>query len=137
MEIPVKIKVKTTIDREETFELLVFGRFFRKENAYFLQYDEVMEEGTVKTIVKLTKEEVLILRSGAIKMRLPFQLNRKLNGNYQLPFGVFQTTTLARELDFSYEKNQGHLHIVYDFEMQDEPAGTYQLEISFQEEHKK
>ncbi|MED3623826.1 YwiB family protein [Neobacillus thermocopriae] len=137
MEIPVKIKVKTTIDREETIELLVFGRFFRKENASFLQYDEVMEEGTVKTIVKWTKEEVLILRSGAIKMRLPFQLNRKLNGRYQMPFGVFQTTTLARKLDFSFEKNKGQLHIVYDFEMQGEPAGTYQLEISFQEEHTK
>lgn len=133
-EIPVKINVKTTIDQGETFELVVFGRFFQKEHASFLQYEEIMEEGRVRTIVKLAAEEALILRSGAVKMRLPFQLGKSLSGSYQMPFGVFETTTLARKMEYTIDNGSGRIDIVYDFAMQGAHAGTYHLEISFQEE---
>lgn len=138
MEIPVKINVKTTIDDQEMFELTVFGRYFQKDQASYLQYEEVMEEGAVRTIVKAapTKDEALILRSGAVKMRLPFELGRKLRGSYEMPFGTFETTTKARKLDHSFENGSGQISILYDFAMQGTPAGTYHLEISFQEEQK-
>jgi uncharacterized beta-barrel protein YwiB (DUF1934 family) len=134
MEMPVKVKVKTTIDNKESFELVVFGQFFEKDNASFLKYEEAHEEGTVRTIVKLAGDEALILRGGAVKMRLPFRLNTRLNGSYELPFGVIETTTLARELDFHVDNGKGRIAIVYDFAMQGELAGRYQLEISFQAE---
>lgn len=134
-EIPVKINVKTTIDRQETFELTVFGRYFQKGNADFLQYEEVIEEGNVRTIVKMAQNEALILRGGALKMRLPFELNRKLNGSYELPFGQFGTETKARRMDYSYENGKGRFEILYDFSMEGSPQGTYHLEIVFQEEN--
>lgn len=134
MEIPVKVNVKTTIDEQESFELVVFGRYFEKDNASFLKYEEVHEEGTVRTIVKMAGEEALILRGGAVKMRLPFRLNKKLNGSYELPLGMFETTTLARKLDFCVANGSGRVEIEYDFAMQGEHAGSYHLEISFQEE---
>lgn len=133
-EIPVKIHVKTTIDGQETFDLHVFGRYFQKGNADFLQYEEVMEEGSVRTIVKMAAEEALILRGGAVKMRLPFELNRKLNGSYELPFGQFAIVTKAKRMDYSYENRKGSFEIVYDFSIEGSPQGTYHLEIAFQEE---
>lgn len=129
-ERPVKINVKTTIDEQETFELTVFGRYYQKGNASFLQYEEVLEEGTVRTIVKMAPEEALILRSGAVKMRLPFRLHLKMRGSYELPFGVFETMTLAR----SIKHTEGSFDILYDFTMQGSPGGTYHLEITFQED---
>ncbi|WP_235846998.1 DUF1934 domain-containing protein [Neobacillus soli] len=132
MEIPVKIKVKTTIDEQETFELTAFGRYYKKNHAFFLQYEEVMEEGSVRTIVKVAADEALILRGGAVKMRLPFRLHEKLHGSYEMPFGTFETTTLARRI----KHTEGHLDILYDFVMQGAASGTYHLEISFQEDLK-
>jgi uncharacterized beta-barrel protein YwiB (DUF1934 family) len=134
-EIPVKINVKTTIDRQETFELHVFGRYSQKGNADFLQYEEVMEEGNVRTIVKMAAEEALILRGGAVKMRLPFELNRKLNGSYELPFGQFAIVTKAKKMNYSHENGKGRFEIVYDFLMEGSSQGTYHLEIVFQEEN--
>jgi uncharacterized beta-barrel protein YwiB (DUF1934 family) len=131
-EIPVKIIVKTTIDQQETFELTVFGRYYKKENASFLRYEEVLEEGIVRTIVKVAAEEALILRGGAVKMRLPFRLHEQLRGSYEMPFGVFETTTLARKI----EHTEGHIDILYDFAMPGSGGGTYHLEITFQEEMK-
>ncbi|MFJ5717036.1 DUF1934 domain-containing protein [Neobacillus sp. NPDC093127] len=131
-EIPVKINVKTTIDDQETFELVVFGRAYHKGDAFFLRYEEVLEEGTVRTIVKVATEEALILRAGAVKMRLPFRLHKKLRGSYEMPFGTFETLTLARRI----EHKEGLIDIVYDFTMQGTPSGTYHLEITFQEDIK-
>lgn len=131
-EIPVKIRVKTTIDRQESFELLTFGRYFQKDGAAFLKYEEVQEEGTVRTIVKVAGSGALILRGGAVKMRLPFELDRKLRGSYELPFGVFETTTVAKRI----EHTEGRIDILYDFAMSGEHAGTYHLEITFEEERK-
>lgn len=131
-EIPVKIKVKTTIDQQESMELQVLGRYLEKGAASFLKYEEVQEEGTVRTIVKVSANEALILRGGAVKMRLPFEVNRVLRGSYEMPFGVFETLTLAKRI----EHTEGRMEILYDFAMQGEHAGTYHLEITFQEERK-
>ncbi|MEH7115844.1 DUF1934 domain-containing protein [Neobacillus vireti] len=132
-EVPMKINVKTTIHQQEgseTIELKVFGRYFEKDGAAFLKYEEVLEEGTVRTIVKITPGEALILRGGAVKMRLPFKLHKKLRGSYEMPFGVFETMTMTRRLEHS----MGLIDILYDFTMQGSPGGTYHLEITFQEE---
>jgi uncharacterized beta-barrel protein YwiB (DUF1934 family) len=134
MEIPVRVNVKTTIDEGESYELMVFGRYFEKDQASFLKYEEAQEEGSVRTIVKWSGEDMLILRGGAVKMRLPFRLNKKLNGSYELPFGVFETTTMARKMAITMEKGSGYVEIEYDFAMQGEHAGRYRMEITFQEE---
>ncbi|WML41682.1 DUF1934 domain-containing protein [Neobacillus sp. OS1-2] len=131
-EIPVKINVKTTINDEETFELVVFGRYYQKNQASFLQYEEALEEGTVRTIVKASKEEALILRGGAVKMRLPFRLHKKTRGSYEMPFGTFETITHAHRIT----QSEGLIEILYDFTMKGSPGGTYHLEIRYQEDHK-
>lgn len=135
-EIPVKINVKTTIDKQETIELVVFGRYHQRDEAAFLQYEEVLEEGNVRTIVKVMADDALILRGGAVKMRLPFVLHQKRTGSYEVPFGVFETTTRTHKLNYSYENGSGLIDIVYDFALQGSHAGTYHLEIHFQEERK-
>ncbi|WP_235824704.1 DUF1934 domain-containing protein [Bacillus salipaludis] len=135
-EIPVRINVRTTIDQQESFELRLFGQYFEKGNASYLKYEEAMEEGSVRTIVKMTAGEGLILRGGSVKMRLPFELNRKLNGSYEMPFGQFETTTLTKNLEHSFENGKGLIDILYDFTMQGSPAGTYHLQITFQEDKK-
>ncbi|MED4224086.1 DUF1934 domain-containing protein [Neobacillus cucumis] len=129
----MKIKVKTTIHQQEgseTMELTVLGRYLEKDGAVFLKYEEALEEGTVRTIVKVTSEEALILRGGAVKMRLPFMLHKKRRGSYEMPFGVFETMTMTKRLEYS----KGLIDILYDFTMQGSPAGTYHLEITFQED---
>lgn len=138
-QIPVKIKVKTTIWNDvdkDTFELQTFGQYYEKNDSIFLQYEEVMEEGKIKSIVKVSSTEALILRSGAINMRMVFQTEKKLQGRYETSLGSMPMTTLTKKLDYFFEETakKGIMTILYDLEMQGSLAGTYQLEISFEEE---
>lgn len=138
-QMPVKIKVKTDIrdgSRKETFELIAFGRYYIKENACFLQYDEAMEAGTAKTIIKSAGDEGLILRSGAVKMRLPFKRNKRQSGSYQTPYGVLEMETVTKRFDHQFDEQtgQGSIDILYELKMQGSTAGTYHLYITFVEE---
>lgn len=136
----VKINIKTTINQDhhrEMIELTAFGRFYQKDKAFFLQYEEAAEEESTRTIVKIAGDKALILRSGAIKMRLPFAINKETKGTYELPFGKFEAVAVAKRIEHSYdvENSKGCIDILYDFSMQGaSEAGTYHLEITFQEE---
>ncbi|MBU8881009.1 DUF1934 domain-containing protein [Bacillus sp. FJAT-29790] len=138
-QVPVKIKVKTDIrdgSNKDTFELTAFGRYYIKENARFLQYDEVVEEGTAKTIIKMSDQEGLILRSGAVRMKLPFKMNKKLKGTYHTPYGVFDMDTLTKRLDHQFDEQTGFgsIDLLYELKMQGAQSGTYHLAITFEEE---
>ncbi|MFO1442184.1 DUF1934 domain-containing protein [Bacillus sp. Bva_UNVM-123] len=137
----VKLTVKTDIrdgDRKETFELIAFGRYYQKENACYLQYDEVMEEELppVKTTIKMSGEDGLILRSGAVKMRLPFKMNKRLRGSYTTPYGDFELITSTKRLhhQFNDETGEGAFEVLYDLKMQGAQSGTYHLTVNFKEE---
>ena len=141
-QVPVKIKGKTEIhdgSSKDTFEFTAFGRYYIKGNARFLQYNEEMEEGIVKTIIKMTDQDGLILRSGAVKMRLPFKLNSELRGSYDTPYGVFELITLTKTLTHQLDEqtSMGSIELLYDLNMQGAYAGTYHLSITFKEEEEK
>ncbi|MED1202884.1 DUF1934 domain-containing protein [Heyndrickxia acidicola] len=139
-ELPVKVHLKTKVQQDEqadTFELALFGRYYEKGNAAFLKYDEVLEDGTIHTIVKLSDDNALILRSGALKMRLPFNRNGKKNGSYDSPYGTLLLSTDTKQLDHVREHAgeliKGTLTIEYDLWMQDNMAGNYQMVIHYKE----
>jgi uncharacterized beta-barrel protein YwiB (DUF1934 family) len=140
-QIPVKVTVNTAIysgSEKETFELTTFGRYYKKANTSYLQYDEVTEEGDVHTTVKISGSEVLILRSGAIKMRLPFLLNKKTPGNYKTPYGLLETSQLTKRLNtiFNEESQEGQVDLLYEMAIQGSNAGTYHMTITYKEEGK-
>jgi uncharacterized beta-barrel protein YwiB (DUF1934 family) len=134
----VKVNVKTTIfqdGHEEIIEGTAQGDFIQKATSSYLQYDEISDQGGIRTIVKMAGDEALILRTGAVKMKLPFKLNQEMSGSYEMPFGKFETMTVAKNIDLCYDNNKGKIDLRYDFSMQGAPSvGTYHLEITFQEE---
>ena len=137
---PVRLKVKTTIYHgkdKETMELITFGTFYKKENADFLQYDEVMEEvGTVATTLKLTSNDAVIMRNGAVKMNLPLQKNRKRIGRYTTPYGNFDLETNTSRYNYLLNEQSGTIDLLYDLTMQGQKSGQFLLDIEFKEDKK-
>ncbi|OIU66428.1 DUF1934 domain-containing protein [Rossellomorea aquimaris] len=136
---PVKIHLKTTItvgEESDAFELVSFGRYYEKGDAFFLKYDEVQEEGTTHTIVKVTDTQALILRSGAVKMRMVFNEEEEMNGSYESELGTLLLTTKTKKL--SHTKNlsrtEGDFNLSYELIMQGSPVGDYEMSINFKEE---
>ncbi|WP_231584135.1 DUF1934 domain-containing protein [Domibacillus indicus] len=135
-QMPVKIRVKTDVAHEgenETFELSLFGRLFKKDGSTFLKYDEVQEEGVVHTIVKLADASALILRSGALKMRMIFEEGQRLNGSYESQYGTLLVTTDTETFTHNTTSTgTGRAKLVYKLLMQGEAVGIYTMNIHYE-----
>lgn len=137
-KIPIKLKVKTTIFQDgdrQTTELITFGTLVKKENADFIQYDEVMEEvGTIDTTLKLAQDEALILRNGPVKMNLPLQKNKKRSGRYTTPYGIFDLETHTSRYAYLPIEYSGTIELLYDLAIHGQSAGQFLLNIEFKED---
>lgn len=139
-QVPVKIHVSTHIyngKTKDSIEWNGFGQYLEKDNGKYIKYEEITEEGTIKTIIKITGNEGIILRSGAVKMRLSFVLNKKRNGSYESPYGTFlvETDTKRMLLDVSQQSlTEGNFDLLYELKMQGKSNGTYHMTIDFKEE---
>ncbi|WAA12209.1 DUF1934 domain-containing protein [Fervidibacillus halotolerans] len=136
--IPVKITLHTRMEQEgniENMELILFGKFYEKGSTSYLIYDEIKEEGTVRTIVKYQKETLQIIRKGAVNMRLAFQREGKSGGSLQTNVGTFLLQTVTDSLKFHWDQKikQGIIKINYQFFMEQMEVGYYQLSFTFKE----
>ncbi|KMY55702.1 hypothetical protein AC623_18635 [Bacillus sp. FJAT-27231] len=137
--VPVNIHLTTSIEHEgerEMFELMLSGEFQEKNGSYFLKYTEVQEEGTIQTVVKFSDKGAVILRSGAVKMRLPFNEKEPMNGSYTSPHGTLAMLTKTNKLSHShtYSESQleGTLQLDYHLLMQGTAVGAYTMELKFE-----
>ncbi len=136
--IPVKITLKTAIERDlsdkEEFELTVFGSYVHKDDTVYLIYEEFLEKGQVRTVVKYRENEgVTISRKGTVNMHLDFAKDEQKSGQYRTDVGTFLLHTNTDELDFNWssKQNQGHLRLAYHFFMEKEHVGFYRMDFQF------
>ncbi|NMD70023.1 DUF1934 domain-containing protein [Bacillus sp. DNRA2] len=144
-QIPVKFYIKTVVyhpesKEPENFELILFGHYQHTANATYLRYQEVMDVGTVNTTIKLSHndDEMVILRNGAMKMRMVFRPNKQVSGAYHTENGYMEIVTEAKSFAYQHndQTNEGTINLTYDLSMQEILAGTYNLEIKYKEERK-
>ena len=133
MQKNMNIKLTTIIRQpdveEQVLELLSQGTLTVKNNRSYLQYDEQQEDLTIRTTVKISENEAVIMRSGGLQMRLPFLLHKEQTGNLTNEQGSFMLTTTAHELSISSTR----FLVRYDLAMGAAHAGEYEMEIQFTE----
>ncbi|MBA2874435.1 YwiB family protein [Thermaerobacillus caldiproteolyticus] len=136
--IPIHLKQVTDIRdgfRKETVVFETNGLYYVKENAVYLTFEEEQEAGKVKTVVKITDEEVRILRSGAIHMRHVFRKKEETVGHYESPIGTWTMKTKTDNIEFRYSEKtkKGHLFLSYMLELQREQVGRHTITMTFKE----
>ncbi|HWK23028.1 MAG TPA: DUF1934 domain-containing protein [Ureibacillus sp.] len=140
VETNVKIKLNTTIlpaDGEtENYEMWLNGLFIKKSGKTYLRYVEELNEQKVRTTVKLGNEQALILRSGGIKMRLPFNTSHEESGHYDTQYGTLPIETKTHQLAHEYNEDNlinGSFNVQYDLMINGQSVGKYTLEIHYSE----
>lgn len=136
MQKNVNIQLTTIIRQpemeEQVMELLSQGTLTVKNNRSYLQYDEQLEGLEIRTTVKISENEAVIMRSGGLQMRLPFLLHKEQTGNLTNEQGSFMLTTKTHELSMSGTR----FNVRYDLSMGASHAGEYEMEIQFMEVEK-
>lgn len=129
----VNIRLLSTIRhpnvQEEAIDLETKGTLTLKGSQSYLVYEETHDEKNIRTTVKLGGKSALVLRSGGVKMRLPFEREQLQTGSYDTPYGTLMITTNTKQLHFE----DGHFQVEYELIINDEVAGTYTLELFYTE----
>jgi uncharacterized beta-barrel protein YwiB (DUF1934 family) len=133
----VKIKLTSSItplDGElETYEMWLQGAFIEKAGSPYLRYEEVQEEQSVMTTIKLASEKALIIRSGAVKMRLPLNIDQLEAGHYKNALGEIPIDIQTNTLNFDGAEANGQFTANYDLLIDGNSVGNYVLQIQYQE----
>ncbi|OXS76897.1 hypothetical protein B1B04_00395 [Lysinibacillus sp. KCTC 33748] len=133
----VNIKLISTIrpidGESEGYEMLLTGQLLEKAGSIYLKYEEVQEDKTIRTTMKLGNEQALIMRNGAIKMRLPLNIIEQQMGHYESELGSMPLVIDTKEMTFTKQAVSGDFHVQYDLLMGGQSVGNYTLDITFTE----
>ena len=137
----VKIKLVSSIipteGELEKYEMWLEGSCVEKSGSHYLRYEEVQEELTVQTTIKLNPQRSFIKRSGGVNMRLPLNPGVRENGHYESPFGSLPLITDTHQLTIEgmeAENLSGRFLTQYDLIIGGNSVGKYSLEIQYTEE---
>ncbi|WP_170008399.1 DUF1934 domain-containing protein [Bacillus fonticola] len=133
---PVNIHLKNEIARDdetETFELRLTGQYVHKGNDHYLLYEEHQEEGTVQTVVKWRSGRALIMRKGAVGMRMEHIEGETTEGAYDSPYGKLAMQANTIKIDSHVDDANGHVTFQYDLTMQGSSIGMYTMAVAFKE----
>ena len=138
--IEVMVRLKTHIqydDDEENIELITFGTLHHMPNATYIRYIEHVENnGKINTTVKYDGDEMLIIRSGAVKMKQLYKIGTETSGSYDSIHGTLDLTTRTNKLEHTIhpETNEETFHVSYNLFLQHENVGNYSLTLTVKEE---
>lgn len=122
---------------KETHLLRLVGKYMEKSGASYLQYEEEQDGQKIQSIVKLGSKDALIMRSGAIKMRLPFSIDEMRLGEYRNEHMTLKLQVKTTALHFKQEDDQnGIFNVAYELYAEGSLLGKYELSITYSEGQK-
>lgn len=137
-KVVITIKSKQTVNNEEeNIELVTMGRFYQKENAYYIVYDETEisgMEGTTTT-VKIAEEEVNLIRFGTTSTRLNFKKGVRDVSLYGTPYGVLELVVNPYSVDIDMDESGGEVRLGYGLGTGGLQESMNELYIKIHESH--
>ncbi|WP_010287132.1 DUF1934 domain-containing protein [Kurthia massiliensis] len=138
---PIQLKFKTTINHPgelpEIMEIFVDGSYMLKDGKkVYIQYEEILNDKTMRTTLRFDESDGIIMRNGDIKMRLPFVKGYDQRGHYTADFGEMPIIVRTHHIDnkpLNDEVTTGELTVRYELIVSGESVGEYTLEYSYTE----
>ncbi|WP_432363596.1 DUF1934 domain-containing protein [Sporosarcina sp. UB5] len=132
----VDVRLQSTIrhvgQAADKHELEASGTLIEKAGKTYLQFVEDLNGEQVRTTVKLEKGDALIMRNGAVQMRLPFSLGDMRPGTYGNGPATFDLLVKTTKLEVGPDKFIAH----YELHGEGGLLGEHELNITYTEGQK-
>ncbi|MBT0955402.1 DUF1934 family protein [Bacillus velezensis] len=138
-ETPVAIHVQSFIhngSEEESVEFTSSGFYYVRNGKTYLSYHEEHDLGKIKTVVKITEKEILVMRSGAIQMKQRFIPGASTLTQYKLPFGQMELRTETKNIQSDVGSSEGSVKLTYNMTVGENQEHVHNMTIQYKEETK-
>lgn len=118
--------------QEDIIELITEGKYYDKDNAQYIVYEESEISGMegCTTTLKIQSNKITMKRFGNATSELVFEKGKRHTSNYSTPYGNFKMEILTKELKCSIDENiKGNILIKYSISLQGLAEGNNELNI--------
>lgn len=119
----------------DILELVTEGKYYKKDDAYFVTYDESEVTGMsgTTTTLKVMDGVVTLIRVGSVNSQFVFQQGQKHISYYDTEYGAFTVGVTANEVDVRVDDNGGEIHIGYQLEIDNTETGENNFSMLIRE----
>lgn len=133
VDIRLQSMIRHVDQAADKHELTASGTILEKAGKTYLRFVEELEDGQqVRTTVKLEEEDALIMRNGAVQMRLPFTQGETRPGTYGSGPATFDLLVKTTKLEVGADKFTAH----YELHAEGALLGRHELTITYTEGQK-
>lgn len=101
---------------EDKIEVVTPGKFYFKDDRYYVVYEETeisgMEGTTTK--IKIEKDQFILTRKGTTNTRMVFKKNTRDLIMYHTPHGMLQLSINVKDVNIDVDENGGSVSAKYD-----------------------
>ena len=139
MDKNVIISVKGTQTAEDqdmnVMELVTEGKYYKKDDAYYVTYDESEVTGMdgTTTTLKVMDGIVTLIRMGSVNSHFVFQQGQKHVSYYDTEHGAFTISVLANAVDVKMNDHGGEIRVGYELEIDNNKTGENDFFMSIRE----
>lgn len=133
MKRKVRIRLRTDIDGVRQV-LEAAGVAYVKGDYTYIRYEETAPElSGVTTTLKLGKDEITVLRHGAVRSEQRFAAGTTRSGYYETAEGRFRLETTTERVNTRFKDGLGSAFWTYRLLIQEAEAGRFQMNLDVQE----
>lgn len=132
------VRLRSRVDGEEVIQEMS-ADVILKGKVLYVRYKEPEaspQGGATTTTIKISPNEVKIIRHGEVQSEHSFQHGKSMPGFYRSPYTTFNLSTYTTQMDKKIEGLYGHVSFAYDLYVFDDLSGQFEIELHIQEEMK-
>lgn len=113
---------ETDGESDEPVEIITPGQYFLKNGKHYVLFDEVMEgvEGEIKSKIKISDDQVELIRKGAATARMVFQEAQEHIALYHTPMGPLSISVYTESICKDIGENEITVEIIYSIKAQEQ-----------------
>ncbi|MGG1878604.1 DUF1934 domain-containing protein [Paenibacillus cisolokensis] len=129
------IRLQSLHEGEKTVHELEAEVFARGKSLYVRYIEPKLgpHQGETRTMLKLSEDEVKIIRHGEVESEQSFMLGQRLPGFYRSPFTSFQLSTHTQRMELVVDGMSGRAAWEYDLYVFEDYSGHFSISLSIQE----
>jgi uncharacterized beta-barrel protein YwiB (DUF1934 family) len=119
-------------NENDIIEVVTPGKFYKKEQEYYVVYEETEisgMEGTTTTL-KINKDKLTLLRKGTTNTKMIFEEDYRDTILYSTPHGVLELLVDTKQIQIDINDMGGEVKVNYDMSIAGQNPLTTQLEVS-------
>lgn len=114
-DVKIKMKMSQCLDNgeEQTIESFYNGKRIEKNGSVYINFLEYETVKDSKGTIKISDEEVIILKSGEIISNMRFREDKNHRSEYKTPYGTFDMSLYTYKISKKIEDDEIKLNLDY------------------------